>query len=149
MALARSGFAFTKLGSRFGSLQAEPTDAEVDSSFLGKLASVRRAAFRRRVWFRVLNRVERGVVDLTMRYVDDVKSSKLARVLTAIMEKLMQATESMAERLVRTVGRELARKASDVAVGWGYSSALAWAWDSGFARYLAVNTGGGACFGGN
>ena len=149
MALARSGFAFTKFGSRFGSVQAEPTDADVDSSFLGKLASARRAAFRRRVWFRVLNRVERGVVDLTMRYVDDVKSSKLARVLTAIMEKLVQATESMAERLVRTVGRELARKASDVAVGWGYRSAVTWACDSGFARYLAVNTGGGVCFGGN
>jgi len=81
-------------------------------------------------------------VDLTMRYVDDVKSSKLARVLTAIMEKLVQATEGMAERLVRTVGRELARKASDVAVGWGYCSAWAWACDSGFARYLAVNMGG-------
>jgi hypothetical protein len=149
MALTRSGFAFANYGKGFGSEKAEPIDAAADSSFLGKLASAKRVAFRRGVWFRVLNRLERGVVDLTMRYVDEVKSSKLARVLTAIMEKLVQATESIIESLVRTVGRELAKKASDVAVGWGYSSAWAWSCDSGFARYLAVNTGGGASFGGN
>ena len=138
MALAQSGFAFTKFGSRFGSVQAQPADADVDSSFLGKLASARKAAFRRRVWFRVLNRVERGVVDLTMRYVDDVKSSKLARVLTAIMEKLKLATESGAERLTRTIGVPLARRISEIAVSWGNLSASAWAKDLGFGLYLAT-----------
>ena len=135
MAMARPENAFPRFGCRFGSEQTRQTAPE--SSFLGKLATAKKAAFRRRVWFRVLNRVERGIVDLTMRYVDDVKSSKLANVLTAIMEKLQQATESMAERLVRTVGVPLAKKISVIAVNWGNVSASKWAEDTAFARYLA------------
>ena len=106
---------------------------------IGKLVEARRFALRRGVWFRVLNRVERGVVDLTMRYVDDIKSTMLAKVLMAILDKLALATESMADRLVRTVGVSLAQKMSSIAVGWGYRSASGWAVDREFARYLAVN----------
>jgi len=93
---------------------------------------------RRRVWFRVLSRVERGVLDLTVKYVNNVKSALLAKVLTAILEKLVQATENTLDRLVRTVGAAEAKRISGVAVGWGNVSASAWALDVGFARYLAV-----------
>ena len=134
--------AIARFGCRFSSEQAEQAGAQVAvSSFLGKLASARKRAFRRRVWYRVLNRLERGIVDLTMRYVDDVKSSKLAKVLTAIMDKLAQAMESMAERLVRTVGVPLAKKISALAVKWGNVSASKWAEDTEFARYLAFGLG--------
>jgi hypothetical protein len=105
---------------------------------VGRLADAKKAAFRRGVWFRVLSRVERGVVDLTMRYVDDIKSAMLAKVLTAILDKLQLAMESMVDRLVRTVGVSLAQKMSGLAVGWGNCSASAWALDRGFARYLAL-----------
>jgi hypothetical protein len=105
---------------------------------VGVLAEAKRTAFRRRVWFRALNRIERGIVDLTLRYVDDIKSTRLAKVLTAIIEKLQQATESRIDRLVRTVGIPQAQKISSIAVSWGYSSASAWATDRGFERYLAV-----------
>jgi hypothetical protein len=105
---------------------------------VGVLAEAKRTAFGRRVWFRALTRIERGIVDLTLRYVDDIKSTKLAKVLTAIIEKLQQATESVAERLVRTVGFPLAQKISSIAVSWGNLSAAKWAGDSGFAGYLAV-----------
>ena len=118
----------------------EKASGYVLSSFMvGKLAEAKRAAFRRGVWFRALNRVERGVVDLTMKYVDAIKSTKLAKVLTAILEKLRLATEGMAERLVRTVGVSLAQKMSDIAVSWGNLSASKWAQDPGFALYLVVN----------
>ena len=104
---------------------------------VGRLAEAKKAALRRGFWFRVLNRVERGVVDLTMRYVDVIKSTKLAKMLTAILEKLQLATESMAERLVRTIGVSLAKKISTIAVSWGNASASKWAEDRAFARYLA------------
>lgn len=106
---------------------------------IGKLVEARRFALRRGVWFRVLSRVERGVVDLTTRYVDDIKSAVLAKVLTAILDKLKLAMESMVDRLVRIVGRPLAQKISGIAVGWGNRSASKWAEDSSFARYLAFN----------
>lgn len=128
-----------KMPSGCPNSQAEKAGKEAFGFFssLGKLAEARHAAFRRGVWFRVLSRIERGVVDLTLRYVDDIKSIKLAKVLTAIMEKLQQATENMANRLVRLIGVPLAQKASGIAVTWGNLSAEAWANDRDFARYLA------------
>jgi hypothetical protein len=133
---------FDKVDSCCANPRAQKTGKEVFGCFVsvGKLAEAKRAAFRRGVWFRVLNRVERGVIDLTMRYVDNVKSATLAKVLTAIMEKLQQATESMVDRLVRTVGVLLAQKASGIAVSWGNLSASEWANDRGFARYLAFTS---------
>jgi hypothetical protein len=71
-------------------------------SFLsvGNLADTKKTALRRGVWFRTLNRVERGIIDLTVRYVENIKSTKLAKVVTAIIEKLQYAIESVADRLV-------------------------------------------------
>ena len=133
-------FRFRQAPKGCASSQAEKSGKAVSESFVsvGRLVEAKRAAFRRGVWFRVLNRVERGVVDLTMKYVDDIKSSKLAKVLTAILNKLQLAMESMADRLVRAVGVSLAQKMSSIAVGWGNRSASGWAADRGYARYLAL-----------
>ena len=103
------------------------------------LAEAKKLALRRRVWFRLLNRVERGIIDLTVKYVDGIKSVKLAKIVTAIMEKLQRATESMVDRLVRTVGLSLAQKISNIAINLGNRSAFAWANDLAFARFLVVN----------
>jgi hypothetical protein len=59
-----------------------------------KLAKAKQFALRRRVWFRALSRVERGVLDLTVKYVNDVKSALLAKVLTAMLEKLQLVAKS-------------------------------------------------------
>jgi hypothetical protein len=106
---------------------------------ISALAEAKKHALRHRVWFRLLNRVERGVIDLTVRYVDSIKSVKLAKVLTAIMEKLQFALERIVDRLVRTVGLPLARKISNTAINWGYRLASMWAEDIAFARFLVVN----------
>jgi hypothetical protein len=108
------------------------------SLFVGELLEVRKWAMKRRIWFRVLSRIERGVVDLTIRCVNDVRSRRLAEVLTAILKKLRLAAESVVSKAVRSVGFAQARRISQIALSWGYRSALAWASDVGFARYLAV-----------
>ncbi len=105
---------------------------------LRKLADAKRAAFRRRVWFRVLSRVDRAIVDLTIRCVDDVKSQRLAKVLMAIMEKLQLAMECIVDRMVRYFGSAQARKVSEIGVLLGHPSAKKWAVDIKFARFLAV-----------
>ncbi len=102
------------------------------------LIEAKKVAFRRGVWYRALNRLERSTVDLTLRYIDNIKSTQLAKLLTAIITKIKQATESTMNRLARTLGIPMAQKISDIAVSWGYHSASKWAADSGFARYLAV-----------
>ncbi len=69
---------------------------------------------------------------------EKVRSLVLARSLTCVVEKLMEAMESGVARLTRTVGRRLARRLSEIAQGWGNRSARVWAFDLGFVRYLAV-----------
>ena len=111
-----------------------------------RLAEAKNLALRRRVWFRVLDRVERGIIDLTVKCVVCIKSEKLAKLVTAIMSKLQSAIENKVERLVRTIGVSLAGKISRVAVGWGNVSAKRWASDVSFASFLvAMHTGN--CFG--
>jgi hypothetical protein len=142
MGVELSPFRFKKAHNKSPALLAAETQKAVQNSLVSVkvLAEVKRTAFRRGVWFRALTRIERGVVDLTLRYVDDIKSSKLAKVLTAIMEKIQLATENMTDRLIRTVGAPLAKKISSIAVSWGYHSASAWAKDRGFARYLTLTS---------
>jgi hypothetical protein len=105
---------------------------------VGFISVVKKCALRRGMWFRALNRLERGVLDLTVRYVDCIRSTQLANLVTAILEKLKWAMESVVDRLVRTVGFSLAQKISVVAVGLGNRLAIRWAVDAEFARYLAV-----------
>jgi hypothetical protein len=104
---------------------------------VGELVEARKVAQRRGVWFRVLNRVERGIVDLTVKVVDCIKSGRLAKMLEAIVEKLQLALENKADKLVRTIGLPLARKISNIAVSWGNLLASKWAEDRVFAMYLA------------
>ena len=106
---------------------------------VGILVEVKKLALRRGVWFKSLGRVERGVIDLTVKCVDVIKSGKLAKVVTAIIDKLRSAMESTVERTVRAVGLPLARKISSIAVSWGNYLAVRWADDLRFARYLALN----------
>jgi hypothetical protein len=103
-----------------------------------KLSSLKHLALRKKVWFRCLSRIERGIIDLTVQCVDSIKSSKLATVVTAIVQKLDTAMDGMVDRLVRSVGVPLAQKISIVAVKLGNFSAKSWAADKLFARYLAV-----------
>ncbi len=48
---------------------------------IARLTDAKKTALRRGIWFRSLNRVERGIIDLTVKYVDNIKSAKLAKVV--------------------------------------------------------------------
>jgi len=103
-----------------------------------ELIKVRTRALRRGVWFRGLTRAERAVVDLTIRVVERVRSLLLEKVLISVVKKLLDAMEGEAARLMRTVGRSIARRLSGVARGWGNQSAAGWAEEPGFIRYLSI-----------
>jgi len=103
-----------------------------------ELAKLRVKARRRGVWFRILSRVERGLIDLSIKVVEKVHSLVLARSLISVVEKLLEAMESEVARVMRTVGRSLAQKLSEIAQGWGNEAARLWAGDLGFVQYLAV-----------
>ncbi len=103
------------------------------------LAKLRRKARRRGCWFRNLKQSERKLLDLTIRVVDKVRSFLLAKLVSRIVGKLLEAMESRIFRLMRTEGRSLAEKISEIAEAWGNRAARFWANDRGFMQYLTVS----------
>jgi len=104
------------------------------------LVMLRVKAFRRRVWFKTLSGMERGLINSVIKVVDKVRSTLLAKVLTSIVKKLLTALESPVTRMMREVGQPLAKKISLIAQSWGNKSASEWVNDKGFVLYLTVAT---------
>lgn len=103
-----------------------------------ELIQKRQKAMRKHLWFKILNQSERAIFNLTIRCVEQVKSSKLAKIMTAIIEKLTYSMTNKVEELSESIGRQLAQKISILAFSWGNCEALKWAEDNRFIKYLAV-----------
>src|SRR2546428_1867481 len=88
------------------------------------LVGLKIRGLRRRVWFWALDRMERGLVDLTIRWVDKMRRGRMTETLIRILEKLAQALET-GGGMVLGRGSELAVRARSLAVGWGNSQAYA------------------------
>lgn len=82
--------------------------------------------------------MERGLLDLTIRWVDKVRNQTMTKVLLRILEKLSRAmNQRMAQ--VLTVGKRLALRASELAVEWGNSGAYSWRLDESFWQGLVAS----------
>jgi hypothetical protein len=103
------------------------------------LINVKARAVRRGVWFRVLSRMERACIDLVVRVVERVRSFRLEEMLSSILSKLEVALRNPVQHLMCTEARGLAVKLSRIAQQWGNRSAVGWAGNSGFIRFLAVS----------
>jgi hypothetical protein len=116
------------------------TGSQKRFNFLGKtqLVRMKQRAMRAGVWFRVLPRIDRVLIDLTIRVTDSVHSVSLARCVLSVARKLEGLFESGLARSVREIGFPLARQLSLFAKKWGNVDSVEWAKDVGFARYLAV-----------
>ena len=103
-----------------------------------QLFKLKLKAVRAGVWFKALPRIDRVLVDLTIRVARSVRSVALAERLLSVARKLEGLLESRVSRAIREVGFSLASKLGSYAQSWGYKDAGSWGSDSGFARYLAV-----------
>jgi hypothetical protein len=101
------------------------------------LVGLKTRGLRRRLWYSTLSRIERGLVDLTIRWVDKVRSGRLAETLLRILAKLVLALETGMGRVLGR-GRVLAMRASELAVGWGNSQAYVWRYDESYALALGL-----------
>lgn len=108
---------------------------ELDS-FL--LLRIRQRALRKGVWFRVLDRAERAMLYLVPRCMDTPRSSKLIDMLAKIVVKISDALKGQIHVLIGQVGRPLARRLSRIAQKWGRETAVDWALDVGFWKYLTI-----------
>jgi hypothetical protein len=85
-----------------------------------------------------LSRIERGLLDLTMRWVGEVRNRTMARVVIRILLKLARALN---RRMVRVFekGETLAASIGMIAVGWGNELAQDWRSDLGFQFALGMS----------
>jgi hypothetical protein len=109
-------------------------------TFLEKtqLVKVKRKAIRAGVWFRALRRIDRVLIDLTIRVADSVRSASLARCVLFVTGKLDDLFESKLSRMKRAIGIPLARKLGLFAQKWRNRIAEDWAKDKVFVGCLAV-----------
>jgi len=111
------------------------------------LMRIKIRALRRRVWFKATSRLERGIVDLTIRCVERIRSSVLAGILSEIVRRILRTLENGFLEMVNRVGRAVAEKICAIAEGWGNENASSWKHDSGFIRFLGINTVDSRSFG--
>lgn len=107
------------------------------------LARVRLKALRCRVWFRELSRDERVFMELVIRVTDRVRSFLLAKLLSRIVKKLLEAMGGVQAMIGEVAykmrdGLRIAQKLSRIALGWGNKSAAKWPEDHGFVQYLTI-----------
>jgi hypothetical protein len=103
-----------------------------------QLLKLKKKAMRAGVWFRALPRIDRAIVDLTIKVAENVRSSNLAKSLFAVVDRLEGLLEGSKLRSLRLIGRPLAEKMSLIGQKLGNDSAKIWASDSSFALFLAV-----------
>jgi hypothetical protein len=110
------------------------------SSFLNRaqLLKLKFKAIRAGVWFKALPRIDRVLVDLTIKVAENIRSPHLARSIFAVLGKLEGLLESSILKSLRLIGRPLAEKISITAQKLGNTSARNWALDSSFAFFLAI-----------
>jgi hypothetical protein len=110
------------------------------SSFLNRtqLIKLKFKAMRAGVWFKALPRIDRVLVDLTIKVAENIRSAHLAKSIFAVVGKLEGLLESSILKSLRLIGGPLAEKISLIAQKLGNASAKIWATDLSFAFFLAV-----------
>jgi hypothetical protein len=103
-----------------------------------QLIKLRVKAMRAGVWFKALPRIDRVLVDLTIKVAETIRSAFLAKSIFVVVGKLEGLLESSIFKSLRLFGRPLAEKISLTAQKLGNTSAKSWAEDSSFAFFLAV-----------
>ena len=101
------------------------------------LKSVRLTALRKRTWFKALDKLERGIFNLTIKFVENIKSQVLAGHIVKILVKLRDAAKCAFTRHVESYGYMKLRETVEQALGLGYD-ATGWVRDLGFAEWFAL-----------
>lgn len=123
-------------GASAGRVRGEVTQRSLTRQ---DLMRVKTRALRGRVWFMVTSRLERGIVDLTIRCVERIRSLVLARTVSEIIVKILATLENSFLGRAEKIGAEIVERISGIAVEWGNSTAFRWKHDPSFVRFLGVN----------
>jgi len=103
------------------------------------LVRIKSRALRTRVWFRTLSKIERAIIDLTIKCVEKIRSQTLESALSGIVSKILDALENCFLSKIEKVGRQLAENLSNIAQKWGNQNASNWKRDRDFIIYLGFH----------
>jgi hypothetical protein len=105
---------------------------------VARLHDLKYKAMRSGLWFKTLSRIDRVLVNVTLKVAKSVHSAALAKALYSVMEKLESAFKNRVWDVVRKIGFPLAQKLSVLAQKWGNYYARNWVFDESFAKFLAI-----------
>ena len=100
---------------------------------------IRSRALRTRVWFKALSRVERAIIDLTIKCVEKIRSNILARTISTIVSKLLESLEESFMERAERIGYKIAEKLCTLGERWGNEACSTWKRDKCFVKFLGVN----------
>jgi hypothetical protein len=103
-----------------------------------QLMNLKKKAMRSGVWFKALNRIDRVLFDLTIKVVDNIRSTKLAKSMLMVTIMLENAMKGSFLIHLGEIGFPLVQRISLAAQKLGNISAVDWESDSSFATFLAV-----------
>ena len=103
-----------------------------------QLLSLRTKAMRSGAWFKALKRIDRVLIDLTIKVVGNIRSAKLTKSILTLANKLESAMKSTFMRKIEEIGSGLVQKISLIGQKLGNLSARSWVSDTSFAFFLAV-----------
>jgi hypothetical protein len=104
-----------------------------------ELHRIRSKALRAKVWFKALSKIERAIVDLTIKCVEKVRSNVLAEIISTIVTKILESLDEDFIAAAERVGYEIAGMLCTIGERWGNKTCSIWKRDKCFARSLGVN----------
>ncbi|MCL5317492.1 MAG: hypothetical protein M1503_04410 [Thaumarchaeota archaeon] len=94
---------------------------------------------RKGLWFKILSSVERGLVNLTIKYVKEPRSPMLISALSEIVMRLLAAVKSTYLFVLESIGRPIAAQRAAAALSWGNRQSKDWLSDRAFWRFLGLS----------
>ncbi len=89
-------------------------------------------------WFKVLQRIDRVLFDLTIKLVVNIRSSKLVKSMLILTGKLEASMKGSFSTRLKEIGLHIAQKISSIAQRLGNTSAVTWAVDALFISFLGT-----------
>jgi hypothetical protein len=102
----------------------------------GFLAGVKQKALRRKLWYSHLDEIERGILSLAAKIIENVKSDLLNSQILQIIVKLREASKSPFVKQVELYGRVRAEAIRKQGLSFGYKGSCKILGDRNFIRYL-------------
>jgi len=103
------------------------------------LTSLKTRALRGKIWFKITSKLERSIVDLTIRCVERIRSPVLARTISEITGKILAALENSFPNRAEKIGAEITERLCEFALAWGNEKAARWKQNPDFIKFLGVN----------